>query len=97
MKLQVLDHIEEYAIQFKRDGENIILVHIPEELLASLCCLSYLPIDGARLPRHLDVMNLLIATTTDPDIDDVYGENEYPIEVTYNAYELEQIKMLFDQ
>lgn len=93
MKLQVFHRMEEYVVKFKRVGEHLIIDDPTEELLASLCCISQLPIDGARVA---ETEGLLIATTTDPEIDDTYGENEFPIEVTYNASELSQIQMLFD-
>lgn len=96
MKIEVFGYVEEYPVCFKRFGKDIILDNPPEELLVSLCGLSQLPIDGARLPRYPDIFDMLIATTSSPEIDDTYGENEYPIEVTYDTHEIEQIKMLFD-
>lgn len=93
MKLQVFQHIEEYVVKFKRVEDRLIIDDPTEELLASLCCISQLPIDGARVA---ETAGLLIATTTNPGIDDTYGENEFPIEVTYNASELSQMQMLFD-
>lgn len=80
-------------VKFKKVGERLVIDDPTEELLASLCCISQLPIDSARVA---ETAGLLIATTTDPAIDDTYGENEFPIEVTYNASELSQIQMLFD-
>lgn len=80
-------------MKFKKAGDHVVIDAPTEELLASLCCISHLPINSARVA---ETAGFLIAITTDPEIDDTYGENEFPIEVTYSTSELSQIKMLFD-
>lgn len=97
MKIQVYGVLEEYHVRFKRHGDDLFLDSPPEELLVSLCSLSRLPIDTARVPSHHCWHDMLIAISDSPEVDHAYGENECPIEVTYDAQELEQIKMLFDQ
>lgn len=97
MKVLIDGKWQEFKVEFVRCGNDLILSNPPEELLASLCGISQLPVSGARLPRMNNCYDLLIAVASPIDVDDTYGENEYSTEVTYNAHELEQIKMLFYQ
>lgn len=95
MKIICFGNVEEYPVRFKLYGGSIVLDNPPGDLLVSLCAVSQLPIDGARLPRYPHAVGLLIATTSAPEIGDTYGENEYCVDVQYSPEELAEMSALY--
>lgn len=97
MKVLIGDDWEEFDVEFVNSGTDIMIARPSENLLVCLSEISSSPIQEARAPRDRRFLStLLIAQAWADEVDAEYGENEYPIEVTYDPQELEQLKMLFD-